>query len=204
MSYDREPRYLHPFIATRLTGILDAIDTQLPSGHNAKLISAHRTPADQFELFKQGRTFRNGSWVKTGDVVTNLDGFIKLSRHNYLPCTAFDTGIFDNDDYLPNSPLYMHVSQGKSLGMNWGGDWRTFKDRPHLEIPPAIFFKNSIEKDCGLIWQKYLQKAGAYTGAMDGIFGRGSSDALREVTGHSTRNLEAWDILFTRFGPIQM
>ena len=200
MGYDREPRYLHPFIAKRLSSILDAINAQLPSGHEAKLISAHRTPADQLNLFKQGRTFKNGTWVKTGSVVTNLDGYIKRSRHNYLPCTAFDTGIFKDGNYLPESPLYMHIAKGKTFGMDWGGDWRKFKDRPHLEMPNSAFFKNNIDKDCGLVWQKYLLKAGAYSGAMDGIFGPGSERALLEVTGEATRSISAWDILFDQFG----
>ena len=77
MGYDREPKYLHPYIAARLPQILNAINTKLPAGHVAKLVSAHRTPHDQFNLFKQGRIFRNGSWVKTGPVVTHLDGFVK-------------------------------------------------------------------------------------------------------------------------------
>ena len=203
MGYDREPTYLHPYIASRLTAILDAINEPLPSGHEAKLVSAHRTPADQFALFKNGRTFRNGSWIKTGSVVTNLDGYIKRSRHNFLPCTAFDVGIFNNGNYLADSPLYQHVARGKSQVMDWGGDWRNFKDRPHLEMPATSFFKNNIDKDSGLMWQKYLLKAGTYSGAMDGIFGPTSVRSLLETTGESTRNLTAWDKLVDQFGLLE-
>lgn len=202
MNYDRNPRYLHPYIANRLDEIIAAIRNRLPAAHSAKLISAHRTPADQFALYKQGRVFRNGSWVRVGAVVTTLDGFIKLSRHNYLPCTAFDTGLFEGDRYLPDSPLYRHVKEGVGFGMNWGGDWTKFTDRPHLEMPKEAFFKSSIEKDSGLVWQKYLVQAGTYSGAMDGIFGPASLRALKEATGEETRNLKAWDKLFDRFGVI--
>lgn len=202
MTYDREPRYLHPYIANRLQNILDAIDSKLPVNHNSKLISAHRTPADQFNLFKQGRTFRNGTWARTGSVVTNLDGYIKMSRHNYLPCTAFDTGIFQNGTYLPNSPLYQLVKEGNGWKMDWGGDWITFKDQPHLEMPKTAFFKNNIDKDNALVWQQYLQKAGAYSGAMDGIFGPSSIKALQEVTGQTSRNLQAWDALYSKYGQL--
>lgn len=80
MTYDRDPQYLHPYITARLQTILDAINYKLPASHTAKLISAHRTPADQFEIFKKGRTFKNGAWVKTGNVFTYKDGYIKLSR----------------------------------------------------------------------------------------------------------------------------
>ncbi|HEX7845734.1 MAG TPA: M15 family metallopeptidase [Chitinophagaceae bacterium] len=200
MKYDRDPKYLHPYISSRLQTILDAINAKLPPNHSAKLVSAHRTPADQFLLFKQGRTFKNGAWVKTGSVVTNLDGFVKLSRHNYLACTAFDVGIFDGNNYLGNSNLYKHVKEGSKQGMDWGGDWVSFIDQPHLEIPPSQFFKSNIQKDSGLIWQQYLRKAGTYNKALDGIFGAESHKALKAATGEDSRNLTAWDKLFAQFG----
>ncbi len=100
MTYDRDPQYLHPYLYHRFEKILLAIQSRLPAGHTAKIIATHRSPEDQFLLFKQGRTFRNGSWVRTGAIVTQLDGFVKKSRHNGLPATAFDTGIFSNNVYL--------------------------------------------------------------------------------------------------------
>jgi hypothetical protein len=202
MGYNKDPRYLHPYIAARLTKILDAINAKLPAGHTAKLVSAHRTPDDQFQLFKQGRVFRNGSWVKVGPVVTYLDGFVKQSRHNNLPCTAFDTGIFKGNTYLGDSPLYKHVKEGIKFGLDWGGNWTRFKDFPHLEMPPSLFFKSSLEKDQGYLWQLYLQKAGSFTGAMDGIFGTNSLKALKATTGLDIRSIAAWDKLYERFGKL--
>lgn len=204
MGYDREPKYLHPYIAARLPQILNAINTKLPAGHVAKLVSAHRTPHDQFNLFKQGRIFRNGSWVKTGPVVTHLDGFVKKSRHNNLPCTAIDVGIFKNNIYLGDSPLYKHVKEGTKFGLDWGGSWARFKDMPHLEMPTALFFKGSLEKDQGYVWQTYLHKAGTYVGAMDGIFGTNSILSLKKATGEEQRNLKAWDKLYNLFGKIEI
>ena len=202
MGYDREPRYLHPYLSGRLTKILQAINAKLPTGYSAKLVSAHRTPDDQFQLFKQGRIFRNGSWVKVGPVVTHLDGFVKKSRHNNLPCTAFDVGIFKGNSYLGDSPLYKNVQEGIRFGLDWGGNWTRFKDLPHLEMPNTLFFKNSLEKDQGYVWQLYLQKAGSYTGNMDGIFGTNSLSALKTTTGQESRNLIAWDKLYDQFGKL--
>lgn len=51
---------------------------------------AYRTPEEQFELFKIGRKQINGVWQKVGKVVTNCDGYEKLSFHNYKPALAFD------------------------------------------------------------------------------------------------------------------
>jgi len=202
MGYDREPRYLHPYVAGRLPKILEVIKAKLPSDHSVKLVSAHRTPDDQFKLFKQGRVFRNGSWAKVGSVVTHLDGFVKASRHNNMPCTAFDIGIFRGSTYLNDSPLYKHIKEGTKFGLDWGGNWARFKDMPHLEMPPSSFFKNSLEKDQGLVWQHYLQMDGSYTGAMDGIFGTNSLVALKQATGQETRNLKAWDFLYNRYGKL--
>ena len=200
MRYDRDPKYLHPYIHTRLQTILDGIIAKLPPNHSAKLVSAHRTPADQFELYKKGRIFQNGSWVKVGDIVTTLDGFVKVSRHNYLGCTAFDVGIFNGNTYLGESPLYKHVKEGIKQNMEWGGNWTSFPDQPHLQIPPSQFFKNSIQKDCSLVWQQYLVKAGTYSKALDGIFGTESLKALKAATGEDSRTITAWDKLFAQFG----
>lgn len=202
MTYDRDPKYLHPYIAAKLPQILAAINSKLPAGHVARLVSAHRTPDDQFKLFRQGRAFRNGSWVKVGAVVTHLDGFVKKSRHNNLPCTAFDVGIFKNNVYLGDSPLYKHVKEGNRFGLEWGGAWARFKDMPHLEMPGNLFFKNNLEKDQGLVWQHYLQRAGTYQGAMDGIFGTGSILSLKRATGEEQRNLKAWDKLYNKYGAL--
>lgn len=202
MGYDREPRYLHPYITGRLPKIMEAINAKLPEGHKAKLVSAHRSPDDQFKLYKQGRVFRNGSWIKVGPVVTHLDGFIKASRHNNLPCTAFDVGIFRKSVYLGDSALYKHVKEGTKFGLDWGGNWSRFKDYPHLEMPGSLFFKHSLQKDQALLWQLYLQMAGAYTGAMDGIFGEMSLKGLKKITGVEQRSLQAWDRLYDQFGKL--
>jgi peptidoglycan L-alanyl-D-glutamate endopeptidase CwlK len=204
MKYDRNPRYLHPFIALKLEDILDAIQAKLPEGYTCKMISAQRTPEDQFKLFKKGRAFQNGTWVivDRSKVVTHKDGFSSLSRHNYLPSTAIDIGIFRNNEYQSKPALYQAVGEAKKLGLDWGGDWTSFRDTPHLEIPKRIFFENDINKDNGYIWQQYLKKAGTYKGVLDGIFGPKSIAALKAATGESTRNMAAWDKLYEGHGVI--
>lgn len=61
------------------------------------VLYGYRTPNEQFELYKKGRTFQNGKWVKTGTTVTNLDGKTKLSNHNYSPSTAIDIAPYQVD-----------------------------------------------------------------------------------------------------------
>ena len=57
------------------------------------IIHGHRTPEEQFEIFKQGRSQNpQGVWVivDPDDVLTYKDGTEKLSKHNYSPSLAVD------------------------------------------------------------------------------------------------------------------
>jgi len=200
MNYTHNLKYLHPFIGNNLLHIIEEIQYGLPNGHEARLVSGYRTPEHQFALYRQGRIFQNGSWKRTGKIVTNLDGLKKRSRHNSLPATAFDIGIFKDGTYLQDSPLYGLVSTGTRFGLDWGGHWKKFKDKPHLEIPASLLFKNNTERDSSWLWQKYLIMAGTYNGKHDGYFGRQSREALLKATDIAQRIPEAWDKLFDRFG----
>lgn len=191
----RDPLFLHPLIQSNLQLILDAIQDKLPAGITCKVISTYRTPAEQFELYKKGRTFRasTSTWVKTGATVTNIDGFRKLSNHNYLPCHALDIGLFQGAGYLGDSPNYKFVKNGaKAASLDWGGDWKGFKDRPHIEVPTKMLFKGNRVLDTALQWQKLLKELGAYTGALAGMFGKKSIAALKALTGTGERTAEAW------------
>jgi hypothetical protein len=201
-NYNRDSRYMHPLLRDNLDAMLKTIQDKLPADIKAKVISIHRTPAEQFEIFKKGRTFNGTKWEVTGTVFTSKDGYINKSRHNYLPATAFDIGLFKGTAYLPSNAGYKKVELGaKLMDFTWGGTWVSPHDEPHIEIPLPKFELQSIEKDNGLIWQRYLKKDGTYNGALDGIFGPRSIDALKASTNETERNVAAWDILFDKHGP---
>jgi peptidoglycan L-alanyl-D-glutamate endopeptidase CwlK len=93
-------------------------------GATVKIISGTRTFAEQDRLYRQGRDL-------PGPKVTNARG--GQSNHNFG--VAWDIGIFQNGQYLGESPLYGQVSQlGKGLGLEWGGDWARFRDEPHFQV----------------------------------------------------------------------
>jgi peptidoglycan LD-endopeptidase CwlK len=93
-------------------------------GAMVKIISGTRTFADQDKLFRQGRDL-------PGSKVTNAHG--GQSNHNFG--VAWDIGIFQSGQYLPESPLYATVAKiGKGLGLEWGGDWVRFRDEPHFQV----------------------------------------------------------------------
>ena len=96
-------------------------------GITIKLISGLRTYEEQNELYAQGRT-------KPGRIVTNARG--GYSNHNFG--IAFDIGIFDGAQYVPESPRYKAVGAlGVELGLEWGGNWKTIKDEPHFQLRPG-------------------------------------------------------------------
>ena len=102
----------------------------LDAGINARIISGTRTYAEQNELFKRGR-FGN-----PGPKVTNARG--GQSNHNF--CIAWDIGIFEEDGaYLGDSPLYDTAAEvGLVDGIEWGGHWTSFVDRPHYQAVTGL------------------------------------------------------------------
>jgi peptidoglycan L-alanyl-D-glutamate endopeptidase CwlK len=94
------------------------------AGFTIKIISGTRTFAEQDELYRQGRD-------KPGARVTNARG--GQSNHNFG--VAWDVGVFDNGQYLDESPTYRQTGDiGKALGLEWGGDWRRMVDEPHFQV----------------------------------------------------------------------
>jgi|SRR5262245_15206622 len=96
-------------------------------GVDARVLSGTRSYNEQNALYARGRT-------APGRIVTNARG--GYSNHNFG--IAFDIGIFENGRYLPQSPLYAQAGPiGKSFGLSWGGDWKSFRDEPHYELRPT-------------------------------------------------------------------
>lgn len=111
------------------------------------VIHGHRTPSEQFELFKKGRTLQNGQWVKTGSTVTNLDGINKKSNHNYLPSHAVDIVPYPIDwnniqRFKDMAKVVLEEANKLGIKLVWGADWdmdgnieeHKFKDFPHFEL----------------------------------------------------------------------
>lgn len=96
------------------------------NGISIVVTSGTRTYEEQNALFEQGRT-------KAGQIVTNARG--GHSNHNFG--IAFDVTIFSGSQPVFESPKYKILGAlGKSLGLQWGGDWTTINDEPHFELHP--------------------------------------------------------------------
>lgn len=109
-------------------------------GWNLILTCTHRSPEEQFELYKKGRRQVGDDWAiaDAGQVVTYKDGLKSKSEHNVYPARAFDVAIKKPDGSLTwdlkeqawqELPLMV-----KELKLVSGGSWVRFKDFPHVEV----------------------------------------------------------------------
>ncbi|UWP58626.1 peptidoglycan-binding protein [Ruminococcus gauvreauii] len=97
-------------------------------GYQIAIGESFRSVAEQDALYAQGRT-------KPGQIVTNAPGSSYSSMHQWG--VAFD--FYRNDGtgaYNESGNFFEHVGAiGKSLGLEWGGDWTSPVDRPHFQLP---------------------------------------------------------------------
>lgn len=138
---------LQPVIAA---GMIALITGCYNRGVQIIITQGLRTKAEQDNLYAKGRTAKQLAAVGLShvtaqpkeDVVTNARG--GYSNHNFgyafdfallLPdgrTVSWDTLRDDDKDSLPDWSEV--VEEAKKLGFEWGGDWRTFKDMPHLQM----------------------------------------------------------------------
>jgi hypothetical protein len=105
---------------------LRMVDLCAQAGIAILITQGLRTWQEQDALFAQGRT-------TPGKIVTNARG--GESWHNFG--LAFDIVVLDSvgkADWDTAHPGWMRAAAiGKSLGLEWGGDWKKFKDLPHFQ-----------------------------------------------------------------------
>jgi len=86
-----------------------------------------RTVAEQDNLYAQGRT-------KPGKIVTNAKGSTYSSMHQWG--VAFD--FYRNDGkgaFYDGDGFFSKVGQiGQSIGLEWGGSWKSIVDKPHFQL----------------------------------------------------------------------
>jgi len=87
-----------------------------------RVTEAHRNCKRQNELFNQIPKVTN---AKCGE-----------SYHNYG--LAFDVVFRETGYNAPEADWQLLGTIGKALGLNWGGDWKGFVDRPHFEVKMTL------------------------------------------------------------------
>lgn len=126
---ERNLATLHPKVQSLARSFLSAANKILSrNGVTVKIISGTRTWAEQDALYAKGRT-------APGPKVTNARG--GFSNHNFG--VAFDIGLFRGKEYLGTSPLYKELGPvGESLGLKWGGRFKSIVDYPHYEYKTGL------------------------------------------------------------------
>lgn len=99
-------------------------------GFKVKVVSGYRSIAEQNKLYKIGR------YGDKRKIVTNAMG--GASYHNYG--LAVDLCFVKNENlsWDESNPWSLLGEEGKKLGLEWGGDFKSFKDRPHFQISNDI------------------------------------------------------------------
>lgn len=121
---DKKLTNVHPTVREKA---IELIKRAYAQGIYVLITQGYRSIAEQNELYAQGRT-------KPGKIVTNARG--GYSYHNFG--LAFDIVIQNADGSLCWSVADKRWKTvgaiGKSLGLEWGGDWRDFPDYPHFQL----------------------------------------------------------------------
>ena len=90
-------------------------------GVQLRFVEGYRSEERQAELYAQGRT-------KPGEIVTNAKP--GQSKHNQFPSHAVDL-----DSPTPGGLRYAG-ELAAMVGLEWGGNWKSFKDYPHFQWNP--------------------------------------------------------------------
>lgn len=95
-------------------------------GLNMKIGECFRSKEEQDALYAQGRT-------EPGNIVTNAPGSSYSSMHQWGVAFDFFKNVPGHE--FDDTSFFNRVGAlGKSLGLEWGGDWTSPVDKPHLQL----------------------------------------------------------------------
>lgn len=124
------PDRLHPIVRAKKDQLISLAADQ---GIQIVITQDFRSVEEQDELYAKGRS-------SEGEIVTNAKG--GESYHNFglaidFALLSIDGAVIWDMEYDGNGnsrPDWDEVVEiAKGLGFEWGGDWRSFKDYPHLQ-----------------------------------------------------------------------
>lgn len=132
----RDITLCHPRLRKLATELIKECAEQ---GLQIKIGETLRTTAEQDALYAQGRT-------KPGSIVTNAKGSSYSSYHQWG--TAFDFYRSDGlGAYYDKDGFFNKVGAiGTSIGLEWGGNWKSIKDKPHFQLPDWGSSTSGIKK----------------------------------------------------------
>ncbi|WP_069686482.1 M15 family metallopeptidase [Oceanobacillus sp. E9] len=119
---------IHPVVKE---SAIEVIERAYKEGIRVQISEGFRSYARQNQLYAQGRT-------ASGNVVTNAKG--GQSYHNFGLAVDYFLVSKDGNTALwkVNNEWKRVAAIAKSLGFEWGGDWKSFKDYPHLQMTGGL------------------------------------------------------------------
>lgn len=125
---EKKLQYLHPNLQKFFRELIKI------SPYDFSITQGVRTAVEQNKLYQQGRTV-------PGKIVTNCDGYKLKSNHQTKSDGlghAGDIAVLINNKITWEEKYYKEVANvGRELmkkyNIEWGGDWKKFKDLPHFE-----------------------------------------------------------------------
>ena len=121
---------LHPRVAKLCRTFIDICKSK---GIDIIITSTYRDNESQDALYAQGRS-------KPGSKVTNAKG--GQSFHNYRLAFDFLPGKDGKYDWNDLSRFRQCGEIGKSIGLEWAGDWKSFKEYAHLQFTDGLTLKD--------------------------------------------------------------
>lgn len=125
---EKKLQYLHPNLQKFFRELIKI------SPYDFSITQGIRTTEEQNKLYQQGR-------IVPGKIVTNCDGYKIKSNHQTKSDGlghAGDIAVLINNKITWEEKYYKEVAMSARILMQkynveWGGDWRNFKDLPHFE-----------------------------------------------------------------------
>lgn len=144
----RDINQLHPLARAKA---LELVQLCRAGGISIRIGECLRTVAEQEALYAKGRT-------TGGAIVTNCKGTSYSSMHQwgvafdiYLDMDVDGDGAKSDDAFNNATGLFDKVGKmGQSIGLEWGGAWKSFKDRPHFQLPDWGSTAKKLKKTYGI------------------------------------------------------
>lgn len=138
---------LHPALQAKVSQLITLC---AQNGITIGISECVRTVAEQDALYAKGRT-------KSGSIVTNCKGTSYSSMHQwgvafdfYLKMDVDGDGQISDDAFNNATKLFNKVGQlGQSIGLEWGGSWKSIKDLPHFQLPDWGSTATKLKKQYG-------------------------------------------------------
>ena len=167
---------LHPALAAAVRAAAADLAAR---GITIEVVQGLRTFEEQAALYAQGRT-------KPGPIVTQARA--GESNHNYG--LAADVCPFVDGQPDWNAPIRVWAAIGDAAsrhGLEWGGQWKKFLDKPHVQLPLTTKECVACFRDGGIeaVWETASTRVG-WSGVPRAAAARGGRRKRRRRT-HAAR-----------------